>query len=99
MSPQAFGDTSGNINVITFESNFCSCAEHPLLPVVWAEQDGLLHLLCHLLAPEIRQRLVSSLGRSIPMHRAPISCITVALTCDSFPDAFNQYRKDMDLLK
>ena len=100
MSPQAFGGISGMINVVTFESNFCSCAEHPLLPVVWGEQDGFLPLLCHLLAPKIRQTLVSPLGRSTPMHRGPISCVvTLALVCDGSPNAFNQYRKDIDLLE
>lgn len=89
MSPQAFGGISGNINVVTFERNFCSCAEHPLLLVAWGEQGGFLPLLCHLLVPKIRQTLVSLLGLSTPMHRGSISCVTLALARDRSLNAFN----------
>lgn len=51
MSPQGFGGIWGNINVMTFERNFCSCVELFLLWEVWEEQSRFFHLLRHLLAP------------------------------------------------
>lgn len=86
---QPSGGISGNITVMNFERSRAS----PSL-VAWGEQNGFLPLLCHLLAPKIRQTLVSLLGCLNPMHRGPIRCITLALAPDSTLSAFNQLTLD-----
>lgn len=95
VSPQAFGSISGNINVMAFKNNFCSCAEHPFPPVVWGEKGEFLPLPSHLLAPKTRQILVPPLGHNSCAQKSHQLHV---LAYGSFPKDFNQHRNDMDLL-